>query len=228
MRRDFEVVLWLARIGVCEIRHIQERFNVGRTVAYRLVARLIDAQLVERITLFRGEAALLRATKGGIRFSGLGLQQARLHPGEWRHWLVCADVALWIERNWGPDALMTDRELRWTELHSRWPIASATVGERFDHGPLLHRPDLVIRAPLGLVAVEVELTPKAPRRLETIVRAWRRCRYVNQTIYFCPEGVTYRAVQRAIGKVRADERVVLRDLAEIIPGRSESRPLVAA
>lgn len=218
MKRDGELVDWLARLGACELRHVQERYGISRSVAYELVARLIEAGLLERLRLLWGEPALLRATRAGIAYSGLALPPAPLSAHSWRHWSACADVALWIEHNWGPQAYISERELVRAEEERQRPLASAQLVSSYDdYGRGLHRPDLVIRTEGGQIAVEVELTAKAPKRLEKIIRGWRRCRFVERTIYVCPAGPAYRAVERAIMLLRAGERVELLDLAEIAP-----------
>ena len=33
MKRDGELVDWLARLGACEVRHVQERYGISRSVA---------------------------------------------------------------------------------------------------------------------------------------------------------------------------------------------------
>jgi hypothetical protein len=58
------------------------------------------------------------------------------------------------------------------------------------------------------VAVEVELTVKAPQRLAEICRAWARCRCVAGVIYLGPPEVR-RALQRAIDQVEAGERIAV-------------------
>lgn len=64
----------------------------------------------------------------------------------------------------------------------------------------------------GPVAVEVELTVKAPPRLTAICRAWARCRLVDGVLYYAPPAVT-RALQRAIDEAQAGDRVVALPLA---------------
>ena len=61
-------------------------------------------------------------------------------------------------------------------------------------------------------AYEVELTPKSQRRLETIVRGWRRARHVERCVYLCRVGPTQQAVERAIKRARAEQRVHVMDL----------------
>jgi hypothetical protein len=130
------------------------------------------------------------------------------------HWLCCADVAIWAERRWGVDSLWSERELRFAELDASEPIASAVVDELPSGRFLLHRPDLVVRDDGRVIAIEVELTPKAPRRLERIVRSWRRARHVDQILYLCPPGPTQRAVERAVAATHARERVHVAELGQ--------------
>ncbi len=69
------------------------------------------------------------------------------------------------------------------------------------------------------VAVEIELTVKAPRRLEAICRAWARSREVAGVLYLAPADVE-RALRRAIDKAQAAERIVILPL--------DALPLTAA
>jgi hypothetical protein len=127
-------------------------------------------------------------------------------------------VALWAERRWGRESLWSERELRFAELEAPKPIASAIVGELPGGRPMLHRPDLVVRSDGETIAIEVELTPKAPRRLKQIVRSWRRARYVDQVLYRCPPGPTCRGVERAVERTHAEARVIVRELGRIASG----------
>jgi hypothetical protein len=202
-------------MGAVGIGHVQERFGVCRSVSYEVVARLVEADLVERITTLPGDPTLLCATRQGVAYAGLGLPPARVTPGAVDHWLACADVAIWAERRWGWEALWSERELRFAELDTREPIASAIVDELPTGRLILHRPDLVVRDDGRTMVIEVELTPKAPRRLERIVRSWRRTRYVDQILYLCPPGPTQRAVERAVAATHSQERVQVGDLGRL-------------
>jgi hypothetical protein len=213
--RDRELVSWVARLGAVELRHVCDRFGVGRSVAYDLVTRSARAGLLERLSVLRGEPSLIRATEDGIELSGLGLPVAKLSAGQFDHWRRCADVAIWAERQWGAGGVISERELRFLERIERVPIASAIVGELPDGSPRLHRPDLVVIADERPIAIEVELTPKAPARLRAIVKGWRRSRHVKRVIYLCPAGPTQQAVERAVREVHADSRVSVEPLERI-------------
>lgn len=231
--------------------------GVGRTAAYRRVGACVEAGLLERLDLVRGEPSLLRATKDGLRYAGLGLPLAVVSPGALEHYLRCASTALWLGEHHGHDRILTERELVLAERIEGKPIASAKVGE-LPGGPRLHRPDLVIlpsasslrasasdwgadwpsssrtqggrrhertdvREQVGPtednemrsakqflqpIAVEVELTPKSPRRLEELIRAWRGAHlWVSDVRYYCRPGQTRRAVERAIDNARAEQFV---------------------
>jgi hypothetical protein len=215
MGRDRELVRWIARLGAVGIGHLQKRFGICRSVSYDVVGRLVEAGLIERVATLPGDPTLLSATPQGIAYAGLGLPAARVGPGQVDHWVACADVATWAERRWGRDVVMSERELRFAELDAPKPIASAIVGELPDGRPMLHRPDLLVRGDGHTIAIEVELTPKAPRRLERIVRSWRRARYVESVLYMVAAGPTQRAVERAVAATHAQERVHVVDLGRM-------------
>jgi hypothetical protein len=126
---------------------------------------------------------------------------------------VCARLAVILGREHGGAELWGEPRLRAAELHAGRPIASAELGRLPDGRPRLRRPDLVMFPPdTAPVAVEVELSVKAARRLEAICRAWARCRLVSEVRYYAPPHVA-RAVSRAVSVVHAHDviRVVLID-----------------
>jgi hypothetical protein len=214
--RDREIVRWIGRLGAATLDQVRARFGLGRTVAYRRVAACIEGGLLDRVRLLHGQPALLRATARGLRYAGLALPVARLSPELFAHWLTCAWVEIRLASESGATSVVTERELRFHERLEQRPIASATLRENPGGSSKLHRPDLVIAIDESLVAVEVELTPKAPSRLEGILRAWCRTRCVEAVRYYAAPGATMRGLQRAVERVHADERVELRRLDEAL------------
>jgi hypothetical protein len=200
-------VRFVGRHGAVAISHVMSALGVGRTMAYRRVAACVERGLLERLDLVRAEPTLLRATRQGLRYAALGLEVARVSPGSVGHWLTCASTALWLAKEAGPDRVVTARELRLAERIEGKPIASAKTGEHPNGEAQLHRPDLAILAGNRVIAVEVELTPKSPERLLGLIRAWRRARWVGEVRYYCAPGATQRAVEQAIRKARAEQRV---------------------
>jgi hypothetical protein len=207
LHADGELVRFVGRYGAVSINHVMEVLGVRRSMAYRRVAACVDRGLLERLDLVRGEPTLLRATRSGLRYAGLGLEPAIVSPGSIHHWLACASTALQLAAEAGLDQVVSDRELRLFERIEGRPLASAKVGEHPDGSPALHRPDLAIIGDELPIAVEVELTPKAPQRLLRLIRAWRRAGWVAEVRYYCAPGPARRAVERAVRSARAEERV---------------------
>lgn len=207
MERDRQLARWVGRLGAVEVRHVQERFGVGRSVAYDLIARLSKAGLVERVETLRGEPTLIRATVEGLGFAELGLPVASVRLGELFHWIACADVCLWAERRFGEQSVLSEPEIRLAERLEGRPVVSAAIGELSDGRTRLHRPDLALIAGERPIAIEVELTPKAPARLKAIIKGWRRARHVEQVIYLCSPGPTQQGVERAVAETHADDRI---------------------
>ena len=205
--RDRELVRYVGRHGVVAIEHVMSAMGVGRTATYNRVAACIEAGLLERLDLLRSEPRLLRATRDGLRYAGLGLSVAVPSPGSADHWLRCATTAQLLGEEFGVERILTERELVLAEQIEERPIASAKVGEWLDGSPRLHRPDLAVLTDERPIVVEVELSAKSPRRLKGVIRAWRRASWVSEVRYYCAPGSTRRAVERAVAEMRAEERV---------------------
>lgn len=205
--RDRELVRFVGRHGVVAIEHVMVSLDVRSAAAYRRVAACIERGLLERLELLRAEPSLLRATREGLRYAGLGFPVAVVSPGSAGHWLRCASVAQQLIGEFGLGHVITERELAFAERLEGRPIASAKVGELPNGEPQLHRPDLAVLADTGPIAVEVELTPKSPQRLEGIIRAWRRAHWVAEIRYYCEPGPTRRALERTVAKVHAEQRI---------------------
>ena len=217
--RDRSVVAWVAVIGAVSAQDVMARFGVGRTVAYRRLAVLVELGVLRRVRLLYGQPALYTRDQGG---TGVGrtaaVDPARVGVATVRHWATCARLAVILERAervrvWG------EPRLRAAERDAGAPLASAELGLTGDGRRRLRRPDLVL-FPLGArsglpVAVEVELSVKGSRRLEAICRAWARCRLVSEVRYYAPPGVA-RAVSRAVSSVHAEGAIRVLSLEDAL------------
>lgn len=179
--------------------------------------------------LLAGRPALYTATRTGIRTSGLrGFQPCRVSVANAPHATECARVAAALEHAYPEHYVMGERELRRDEREAATQLASALLGRGPGGAPLLHRPDIVLW-PAGAssdarlpVAVEVELTIKAPRRLLEICRAWARCRCVAGTLYLVAPEVE-RPLARAIAQAQATRRIAAVPLAALVCGDRDDR-----
>jgi hypothetical protein len=214
--RDRDLVRYVGRHGVISIEHAMAALGVGRTAAYRRAAACIEAGLLERLEILRHQPSLLRATRQGLRYAGLDLlPTAKISPGGVDHALRCATVGRMLEEINGLSRVLTEREILAAERLAGEPIASARMHgprRRRRHArPPLHRPDLAVLGKKGVFVIEVELTPKTPGRLISIMLSWREATWVRSVRYVCEPGPTDRAVRRAVAKAEAGGKISIHE-----------------
>jgi hypothetical protein len=210
---------WAARIGAVTAAALARREGCSVASARARLDAAARSGLLERSRPLAERPALYTLTRSGLRMSGLpGIEPARVSAANAWHAIVCAAVAAELELSYPDHRLIGERELRRDEREAGQLLASAPLGSGPDGATLAHRPDLVLwpeeRDGLLPVAVEVELTVKAPRRLREICRAWARCRCVAGVLYLVSTEVR-RPLERAIADARAGERIVVVDLAAL-------------
>jgi hypothetical protein len=142
--RDRELLRYVGRHGVVRIGQVMAAMDAGRSVTYDRVAACVEADLLERLELVRSEPGLLRATRDGLRYAGLGLPVAVVSPGAVDHWLRCASTAQLLGEEFGHDCVLSEREIVLAEQIEERPIASAKVGELPNGAPRMHRADLAV------------------------------------------------------------------------------------
>jgi hypothetical protein len=205
-----EVVRWTGRLGAVTAEALARRRQRPLASARGLLLSGERAGLLRRSRLLANAPTLYSVTRAGLRTIDLrGLEPSRVSVANAPHAIACAEAAAALECAYPDHELMGERELRREEREAGEALASAQIGASW--AAVLHRPDLVLW-PLGggrqlPVAVEVELTVKAPRRLLEICRAWARCHCVAGTLYLTAPEVR-RALDRAIDGAQAHERVV--------------------
>jgi hypothetical protein len=221
------LVRWTAGLGAVTAEALATHLEVSTGSARaRLAAAERRGLLVSRRPL-ADRPTIYTATRAGLRaVAARGLEPCRVSAACALHLIECARVAAALERCYPDHRVAGERELRRDEREQHRPLASAELGCGPRGEVLRHRPDLVlwpVECDAGLpVAIEVELTIKAPERLLAICRAWARARCVEGVLYLAPPDVE-RALRRAIGRARAAERVVVVPLAAL-PARHEPPP----
>jgi hypothetical protein len=222
---DAEIVDWIGRVGAAGAEHVMGRFEMSRSCAYEHLSRLVwDGLLEQKVLLYR-KPGLYVATVEGLRRGGLErLVTYRVSSGGFEHAQEVASAAVALHAGLPGWELLSERELRVEEGDRAELVASARLGELPGGRPALHRPDLALISPEGrTLAVEIELSIKAPRRLGAICRGWARARHVSH-IYYLAESGPARAVNRAIAETRAEDRITvlpLRDAASLIDAERE-------
>ena len=213
--RDAEIVGWIGCLGAAGAGHVMGRFYMGRSWAYARLSKLVMDGLLEQKTLLYRQPGLYLATADGLRWRGLErLGVYKVSPGGFQHAQEVANTAVSLHRILPGWEVLSEREIRIHESDQDELIASAKLGELPGGKPALHRPDLALVSPNGnVVAVEVELSVKAPRRLAAICRAWARARHISAACYIATPAAA-RAVERAIAETRTEDRIVVLPIDE--------------
>ncbi|HET8814971.1 MAG TPA: hypothetical protein VFM51_08445 [Solirubrobacterales bacterium] len=216
-QRDRELVRLIGRHGAMTIEQVMRAMGCGRTATYRRFARCESGGLVERCPIPGLESSVLRATREGLRYAGLGLPVAAISPATVGHMVRCTSAALHVGERVGHERVLTEREILFEEQIRGKPLASVRVG-MFRGQPRVHRADIALLSDSGTIAIEVELTPKAPARLRQIVRAWLMAIHsgaVSEVHYLCAPGQTFRAVERAVLGAGAKGHIAVLDVGEV-------------
>ena len=207
---DWAIVEWIGRVGAAGARDVQVALRISRTHAYRRLGKCVEAGVLSWVRLLHGEPGLYLPTRAGLDWTEhRDLKPSRVSAGTFAHEAVVARIAAAYEGS-GRYRVFGERALRAQEQASGGLIASTRV---YDHGLKRHHPDLVLRPRdrEQVIAIEVELTAKAPQRLESICRAWEHADHVSQVRYYAaPEAL--RALERAIDSTGAAGRIQLQPL----------------
>ena len=208
------IVHWAAGMGAVTAEAVAVHLGVSAASARGRLRAAEGERLLKRCRPLTGHPALYTVTRAGLRNAeARGVEPCTVSASNALHLIECARVAAALERCYPDHRVQGERELRGEERERHRALASAEIGmglrgERASR----HHPDLVLwplDANAGLpVAIEVELTVKAPERLAAICRAWARARCVVGVLYLAPPEVE-RAVLRAIDLAQARERVVV-------------------
>ncbi|HEY5193688.1 MAG TPA: hypothetical protein VIJ39_07445 [Solirubrobacteraceae bacterium] len=217
---QIEIARWTASLGAVTAEALAHRTGVSvRSARGKLIAAE-RRKLVSRVRPFAGRPSLFTITTAGLRAcDARGIKRCEVSDKNANHLIMCAAAAAALERCYPHHRLVGELELRRDEREQGRPLACARLGASQGVKSGLHCPDLVLwprSSEGGLpVAVEVELTTKAHRRLAGICRAWARCRVVAGVLYFAPPDVE-RALLRTVAEVRASEQVVVMPLDSLL------------
>jgi hypothetical protein len=200
--RDVEIVRWIGRTRFAQANQVAARFTMDERNAYRRLRGLVSHGLLTHRRVFHAMPGIYTATRFGLATAEVRLPAARPDIRTYFHDLAAVDAHIELEHEFGPAIVRTERELRSHDAREphrpRYSIRLST-GAR----PGLHFPDLAVELPGGKpLAIEVELTAKAPKRLDSIVRAYVLARHLHSVRYYAPPAVIA-GVQRAVERARA-------------------------
>jgi len=213
-----ELLRWVARLGAVPATALAARDGTTVPSARARLAAAEGRGMLDRHSLLAARPALYTITRAGLRASGLsGLSPVRVSAGGAEHAIACATAAVALEQAYPEHRLSGEPELRRLEAGAGGPAPRAALGRGPDGRRTLHRPDLALWPDGGglPVAVEIELTVKAPRRLLEICRGWARCREVSGVLYLASAPVLA-PLRRAIEEAGAGPSVVALPITELL------------
>jgi hypothetical protein len=215
------MVRWTAGLGAVTAEAIAYRRQISLVAARARLRRAVAERMLSVSRPLHRRPALYAVTSAGMRACGCRLDGCRVSPSCAQHLIACAALAAGLERSYPTHVLSGERELRLQERERGERIASALLLPGQAGKGLIHRPDLVLWPRAGEacalpLAIEVELTVKAPRRLLAICRAWARCELVGGVLYLAAPEVQA-PLRRAIERANAGGRVLVLPLGSV-PG----------
>ena len=206
-RSTVAILAWLAAIGAGSAGELAASCGLSPRATRARLRAMEDAGLSRSHRVLHGAPELHSLTRGGLRAAGRPeLDPVAVSASTFAHQLAVARVAVALGEH--GHQIGGERELRARERAEGRPMASAEVGLSRDGTVALHRPDLVCWAGDAPIAIEVELTVKAPARLRLIVRGWARSRLVGGVVYYATPHAR-RALDCALRSECAGERVAV-------------------
>jgi hypothetical protein len=180
--RDVDTLKWINACGVVLVRHVARRWGIDFSTAARRMRCLADEGLLKPYDVRLMSVRPVVATAKGCAAAGetlpalTGVRLAELH-----HDLRLVDVAELLVRKYGGQ-FETARQLRW---------------QRGREQPERHLPDGVLHLPDGQqIGIELELTPKSPRRLQAIIDSYGAELQFSQVWYLVEREDVWRLVKR--------------------------------
>lgn len=206
--RDVAMVAWVGRQRFAEAELVARRFGMDRRNTYRRLRGLVALGLLKHRRVFHGRPGVYWATRLGLATAGVRLPVAGVDIRTYEHDRLAVTVAVDLEREFGREAVRTERELRSHDARAaepRYGIRRRSGRGGDQRG--LHFPDLAVELERPL-AVEIELTAKGRTRLDSIVGGYVRARHIAGVRY-------YLAAQARAGVERAIQRADASDLFDL-------------
>ena len=211
--RDIEMLRWIGRLRFAEANQVARRFAMDERNAYRRLRGLVARELIAHQRVFHALPGAYSSTASGLIAAGLQLPRPRLDIRTYAHDRAAASVTIELEAEFGPAAVRTERELRSHDAGDP-PRPRYAVRRGYGLGRRgLHFPDLAIELDDGKsLAVEIELTAKGTRRLDSIVLAYLSGRHHCVRYYAAPAALG--GVERAVARAGARDLLDIRALEQ--------------
>jgi MarR family len=239
---DLELLAFLAEHRFVLPDHAAALLRVTPRTASRRLARLVDGGYVREASVFNDQPPMYLIKRAGLAAVGSQLPTPRLDLHSYEHDVGLAWLWLAAQRGtFGPLAeIVSERTLRSRDgARARGPDAAALGpdaaacaeplgirkgGAGARGAERLHYPDLLLRTVDGRhVALELELSPKARVRVESILAAYAADPRIAGVVYLVQSQTVARSVEQAARRVGASHLVHLQRVRLTAPIPSDAR-----
>ncbi|QUS40605.1 MarR family transcriptional regulator [Tardiphaga alba] len=196
-KRDIDVLPWVNGWGGVTVEQIAKRWGVDFSTAARRVRKLIEAGLLQRHYVNGLSIQPIGVTQEGCTIAGDTLRPLPgIRLATWRHDSMAVDLERRVFAMFGKGTLNPDRRIR--ENLRVQGIESSHIPD-IEFVPVQGRP----------IAIELELSMKAPARLQAIIDAYGTGKLYAEVCYLVPDVRMGRYVRRFIDRHEDKVRVVL-------------------
>ncbi len=230
--RDTALLSFLSEHRLALPAHVAVLLGTSAGTAAARLSRLADAGLAKREPAFPGEPCWYRINRRGLAVVGSSLPPPRIDLRSYKH-----DVGvawLWLAARagvFGPvDEILAERRLRSLD-GARAPDDAALAVRLGGFGPhgreRLHYPDLILHGADGRrIALELELTPKARTRLETILGGYGADSRFDRVVYLVERAAIATSVRNAARRLGVSDLVVIQRVRSPVSRPPASRTAV--
>ena len=187
-KRDGEMMGWLNGFGYAQIKHIAVKLKTSEKTAYRRMQKLVREGYCQHDRLWFGEPGVYRLTAKGVGASNDELPQVRaVNVAQAKHQLAVISLSLHLEKT-STGHFIPERQLRRC-------LGLTGVGQS------QHVCDGVWVQDGKQFAIEVELSNKGKRRLDNIIRHYKKAFNYEEVWYFCGDKQVRKKVEAAANEV---------------------------
>ena len=235
--RDREILAFVAEHRLVLAGHAQTLLGVSESVAYRRLGGLTARDLLEHSRVLHEQPGWYQITRRGLALIGSDLPRPRVDLRCYRHDIGVAWV--WLAASRGAfgrvDRIVSEREMRSRDAacaaadraasargelavdagNDRRPPFGVRLGGVGPGGQIrLHYPDVLLIGRAGeRVAIELELSEKGGRRLETILAGYGADPSIGAVLYLAEKPGIRREVKSAAARLRISDLVHVHPVA---------------
>ena len=193
--RDRVLFYWINGHGFANANQVSRKLGVVINTAYIRLKKLIDAGLLERKEMFKGEQGVFQVTKNGVAACGYGLSLLKnIGLGTYYHDLKLIDLSLNLEKE-NNATFIPERRIR-------QDMGSLNIKDHVPDGMLVFEDG-------KMISIELELSLKSKERINKIMVSYAGNFGIKEVWYYVGSVSIQKAIQKAAEKRGASHVKIL-------------------